>query len=55
MTEQNEDELDEITDFNREARYPEYDIEFYETCTESYAKDNFEKIKRNYEWIKEKL
>ena len=36
--------LDKITDFNIQTRYPDYKFDFYKSCTEEYAMENFSKI-----------
>ena len=36
--------LDKISDFNIEARYPEYKNEFYKTCTKEFAEENKKRI-----------
>jgi len=44
--------LDEVNDFNLEARYPEFKNEFYKVCTREYAEHYFNKIKEIYTWLK---
>ncbi len=43
--------LDKINDFNIEARYPDYKLEFYKRCTRNYAKEQLNKIKELYTWL----
>ena len=47
--------LDKINDFNIEVRYPEYKNEFYKLCTKEFAKENVNKIKELYRWIKSQI
>lgn len=39
-------------DFVIEARYPEEKLRFYKLCDLSFTKNNFEKIKELYSWLK---
>lgn len=41
--------LDEVNDFNMEARYPENKMDFYKKCTRGYTKKYFEAIVILYE------
>lgn len=43
--------LDEVNEFNIEARYPDYKQSFYKKCSEQYAANYFEKIKEFYTWL----
>ena len=43
--------LERVTDFNLEARYPDYKLSFYKLCTAEFAKQNFDEIKEFYQWI----
>ena len=47
--------LDKFNDFNIEVRYPEYKNEFYKLCTKEFAKENVNKIKELYRWIKSQI
>ncbi len=47
--------LDEVNDFNLEARYPEYKREFYKRCTKDYADQYYTKIKEYYQWLKSRI
>jgi HEPN domain-containing protein len=47
--------LDEVNDFNLEARYPDYKMEFYQRCTLEYCKYYFLKIKDFFEWLKSQI
>lgn len=41
----------EITDFNLEARYPDYKKSFYHLCTGEFAGKYFEEIKGLRTWL----
>ncbi|MBM2813472.1 MAG: hypothetical protein HW421_234 [Ignavibacteria bacterium] len=41
--------------FQIEARYTEFKIELYKIATEEFAKNNFNKIKENYKWLKSQI
>jgi HEPN domain-containing protein len=43
---------DRVTDFNIEARYPQYKNEFYKTCTYDFTHQYLNKIKGEFEWLK---
>jgi HEPN domain-containing protein len=47
--------LDKINDFNIQARYPDYKLEFYKRCTKEYTTEYFDKIKEFYRWFKSRL
>ncbi len=47
--------LDKINDFNIQARYPDYKLEFYKRCTEEYTSDYLGKIKEFYQWFSSQL
>ena len=49
--ENQEDELDFITTFNINARYPDYKQRFYETCTPEFTSSQIDKIKELREWL----
>jgi len=55
MSDEYSDWLDEITSFNLNARYDDYEKEFYQLCTSDYTKTWIEKIKTVRTWIKEML
>jgi HEPN domain-containing protein len=55
MSEEYSDSLDEITSFNLNARYDDYQKEFYKLCTPEYTRAWIEKIKIIRIWIKEML
>ena len=55
MTDEYADWLDEITSFNLNARYDDYNKEFYKLSTPGYTKNWIEKIKNIRTWIKEML
>ena len=49
------DDLDAITTFNIEARYPDYKKEFYKKCTKEFAGTYFDKIIGIRKWLLEQL
>lgn len=51
LTEDQEILLDEINDFNLEARYPQYKNEFYEKCTNEFCENYFDKIDETMKWL----
>ena len=55
LTEENMDSLQYITLFNIEARYEDYQREFYKKCTRDFAEQNIQKIKRIRTWLQEKI
>jgi len=50
LTEEQEILLDEINDFNLEARYPQYKNEFYKKCTKEFCENYFYKIDELMKW-----
>jgi HEPN domain-containing protein len=55
LTEEQEILLDEINDFNLEARYPQYKNEFYKKCTKQFSKNYYRKINEMVIWIKSRI
>ena len=51
LSEQQKFLLDKITDFNIQARYPDYKLEFYKRCTKEYACRHFDIVKEFYLWF----
>lgn len=49
------DRLAEYTEFNIEARYPGERKEFYQKCTEEFARKKFEGIQEAYKWLLKRL
>lgn len=49
------DDLDAITSFNIEARYPDYKKEFYKKCTKEFAENYKDKIIGIRKWLLELL
>lgn len=47
------DDLDLITTFNINARYPDYKQEFYKKCTKDYTGKNIKKIEDIQSWLKQ--
>lgn len=52
LTNEQEQFLDKINDFNIEARYPDIKLQFYKICTKEFTAENFTKIKEFYKWLK---
>jgi HEPN domain-containing protein len=44
-------DLDKINDFNIEARYPNFKLDFYKKCDEKYTTEYFYKIEEFYKWF----
>lgn len=55
LSEEQKDFLVTVTAFNISARYDDYKLSFYKTCTKSYTIEWIEKIKDFRKWIKAKL
>lgn len=49
------DQLAEYTEFHLESRYPDEKKEFYEKCTEAFARQKFGEIEGVYQWLIPKL
>ena len=47
--------LDEVNEFNLEARYPDYKLAFYKRCTKEFTQRNFKKIKEFNLWLTSRL
>ena len=47
--------LADLTEFNLEARYPEWQKEFYSRCSKKYTEDYFQKAKTLQKWLKKHL
>jgi len=45
----------DLTEFNLEARYPEWQKEFYSQCSKKYTEDYFIKTKKLQKWLKKYL
>ena len=43
--------LEDVTDFNIEARYPDKKFQFYKKCTMGYTEKYFKKIKDFHKWL----
>jgi HEPN domain-containing protein len=48
------DQLAEFMEFHTEARYPDTKMEFYQKCTQEFAKAKFAEIRKVYEWLHKK-
>ncbi|MBU0561850.1 MAG: HEPN domain-containing protein [Bacteroidetes bacterium] len=49
------DFLDEVNDFNIEARYPDYKLSIYKTATDEYTKLKIEQIEEEFKWLRSQL
>lgn len=47
--------LADLTEFNLETRYPEWQKNFYLKCTKEYTQDYFQKTKKLQKWLKKYL
>ncbi|MBU0568581.1 HEPN domain-containing protein [bacterium] len=45
------DKLGEFMEFHLEGRYPDYQMEFYEKCTEEFTIRKMEEIRKVYKWL----
>jgi len=52
IDEKQESFLEEVSDFNIEARYPDIKFSFYKKCTKLYTDGKIREIKEFYKWIK---
>lgn len=55
ITEEQSDWLDKLTSFNLNARYDDYNREFYLLCTPDFTREWIGKIKILRSWIKQML
>ncbi len=44
--------LDKVNDFNLETRYPDYKLEYYNSCTKELTDKYLIKIKEYHKWLK---
>ncbi len=51
LTEKQKDDLDYITIFNINARYPDYKQSFYKKCDHDFTNVNITKIKELRKWL----
>ncbi|MGA1839075.1 MAG: HEPN domain-containing protein [bacterium] len=51
LSEKQKDNLQLITTFNLNARYPDYKQEFYKKCTMEYTRNNLDRIKGLRSWL----
>ena len=47
--------LADLTEFNLEARYPEWQKEFYSKCSKKYTENYFQKTQKLIKWLKKYL
>ena len=52
LTEEQETFLEEVSDFNIEARYPDIKFSFYKKCSKEFTENYFLKIKDFHKWLK---
>jgi len=52
LTQKQETFLEEVTDFNLEARYPDFKFSFYKKCNKEFTEQYFNQIKEFYQWLK---
>jgi HEPN domain-containing protein len=55
LDENQKDLIDTISAFNLQARYDDYNMEFYHKCTKDFAEKWIDIIRELREWIKRKL
>lgn len=55
FTEEQEILLDEVNDFNLEARYPQYRDEFYKKCDKEFCEQYLQKIGRILKWLQSQI
>jgi len=47
--------LDEVNDFNLEARCPQFKNEFYKKCTRQFAEHYYRKTEEMKKWLKSRI
>ncbi len=52
INETQESFLEEVSDFNIEARYPDIKFSFFKKCTKAYTEIKIKEIKEFYKWIR---
>ena len=55
LSEKQKDFLTTVTAFNLRARYDDYKMEFYKTCTREFTEEWIDEIKGFRKWIKKEL
>ena len=55
LSEEQKDFLVTVTSFNIQARYDDYKLAFYKTCTKEFTKKWIKEIKGFRQWIKNQL
>jgi HEPN domain-containing protein len=55
LTEQQEDLLDTLTNFNIRTRYPDYQLKMYRLANEEYTMEKIQLIRELYEWLSQKI
>ena len=51
MTDEIEDQLDIITTFNLNTRYPDYKLNFYKKCNQTFTESNIRVIEEVRRWL----
>lgn len=51
MDDEQKYQLDKISEFNIQTRYPDYEMEYYKLCDAEYANKYHGKIKEFYAWF----
>ncbi|MFH0887404.1 MAG: HEPN domain-containing protein [bacterium] len=47
--------LENVSQFNLEARYPDKQFDFYKTCTKVFTSTHIDRIKEFYQWLRERI
>lgn len=55
LNEENLDLLEEVSDFNLEARYPDHKFSFHKKCTMEFTEKKLQQIERLKKWLLQKL
>lgn len=55
FSEENKMLLSDLTEFNLETRYPEWQKKFYAKCSKKYTGDYFQKTQKLQKWLKKYL
>ncbi len=55
LTREQQEFLLEVNTFNIEARYPDYEYDFYKKCTREFTESNLKKIKEFHAWLKSRI
>ncbi len=55
LSEKNLELLEEVSDFNLEARYPDQNFSFYKKCTKDFTEQKLQQIERLKKWLLQTL